>query len=141
MSTESFDASSSLAVLQYHAHRIGTQHGFTEASVAEDIALMHSELSEALEDHRDGKMPNVMTYAEKRIAYDDSGNQHSYEVHFAEQDERGTRKPCGIPSEMADVVVRILHFCGKHGVPLGQAITEKMHYNESRPAKHGGKVL
>lgn len=34
--------------------RIAVEHGFTDASVGEDIALMHSELSEALEDHRHG---------------------------------------------------------------------------------------
>lgn len=38
--------------LRDEALRIATAHGFTGSTVGEDIALMHSELSEALEDHR-----------------------------------------------------------------------------------------
>jgi len=49
-------------------------------------------------------------------------------------------KPCGIPSEMADVVIRVLHFCGKHKIDIEQAVREKMIYNESRPMKHGKKL-
>lgn len=40
--------------LRDEALRIATEHGFTEATVGEDVALMHSELSELLEDHRAG---------------------------------------------------------------------------------------
>ncbi len=96
--------------------RIADEHGFTDATAAEDIALMHSELSEALEDIRAGKPLNLLEY------------------------EGDKRKPIGVPSELADVVIRVMHFCGKHGINLGKAIIEKMAYNESRPYKHG-KVL
>jgi hypothetical protein len=51
------------------------------------------------------------------------------------------RKPCGIPSEMADEIIRVLHFCGKHKIDIDKAVREKMAYNESRPMKHGGKAL
>jgi NTP pyrophosphatase (non-canonical NTP hydrolase) len=95
--------------------RIADEHGFTDATPAEDIALMHSELSEALEDIRDGKRLDLMQHA-------DNG------------------KPIGVPSELADVVIRVLHFCGKHGINLGTAILEKMAFNETRPYKHG-KIL
>lgn len=93
-------------------------HGFTDATPGEDIALMHSELSEALEDVRSGRALDLLEY------------------------ERGAepRKPIGVPSELADVVIRILHFCGKHKIDLAEAIKAKMAYNESRPYKHG-KVL
>jgi NTP pyrophosphatase (non-canonical NTP hydrolase) len=47
------------------------------------------------------------------------------------------RKPCGIPSELADIVIRVAHFCGHHGIDLGKAILEKTEYNMSRPHKHG----
>jgi len=131
------------------ALRIATEHGFKDATFGEDMALIHSEVSEALEDFRDGKLPHEMTYAEKKVAgHDDSGNTIHYQTHFATmygEDNTDTtmkpRKPCGIPSELADIIIRVLHVAGKHGVDIERAVREKTEYNESRPIKHGGKVL
>ncbi len=101
-------------MLALECKRIADEHGFTDATAGEDIALMHSELSEALEDVRNVKWEMVL-------------------------DEKG--KPTGVPSELADTVIRIFHFCGKHNIDLAAAVNAKMKYNESRPYKHGGKVL
>ena len=101
--------------LTEEALRIATEHGFKDATPAEDIALMHSELSEALECLREGALP-----------------------HEALQGVNG--KPEGVPSEMADVVIRVLHFCGKHGIDLDAAVADKMAFNEGRPFKHGKRL-
>lgn len=123
------------------ALRIANEHGFKDASVAEDIALMHSELSEALEDHRAGKLPHEMRYEGK----DALGHMRSFATPREAKDQgfgdSDRLKPVGIPSEMADVIIRVLHFSGKHGIDIEQAVREKMAYNESRPYKHGGKTL
>lgn len=109
-----------LALLVREAGRIEREHGFgADVRPAEDIALMHSELSEALEDLRAGLRPNELNF-------DEVGKPD---------------KPCGVPSELADVVIRILAFSSRHGVDLADAIIRKMQYNESRPFKHGNKVL
>lgn len=119
----------SLNKLRDEALRIAVEHGFKDASVPEDFALMHSEISEALEDYREGKLPHEMTYVFRRgmNVIPMSGLHDGGEIN----------KPCGIPSEMADVVIRVLHFCGKHGIDIEKAVAEKMAYNESRPFKHG----
>ena len=98
------------------AYKNSVEHGFWKADrdFGEIIALMHTELSEAFEEYRQGRELNE-TY------YEDSG------------------KPCGVPSELADVIIRIFDFCGGNDIDLEKIILEKMEYNKSRPYKHGGK--
>ena len=49
-------------------------------------------------------------------------------------------KPEGIPSELADVIIRIFDYCGYAGIDIEKANKEKHEFNESRPYRHGGKV-
>lgn len=102
--------------LAKRAYENSKNHGFwnEEKNFGEVIALMHSELSEAFEEYRNGKKINETYY---------------------EQGE----KPCGIPSELADVVIRVFDFCGGNDIDLEKIILEKMQYNETRPYKHGKK--
>lgn len=128
-----------LNTLRDKALEIATAHGFKNASIPEDIALMHSELSEALEDFRDGAMPTAIWYEQK---VEPSNNTFRTNQSYHEHNSvKILNKPCGIPSEMADVVIRVLHFCGKHGIDIQQAVLEKMQFNEARPYKNGGKKI
>lgn len=99
-----------------HGAAIASGWHDTERSVGEDIALMHSELSEALEAYREYET------VESVLRCDDE-------------------KPEGVIIELADVVIRIADFCGKHGLNLEEAIKEKMRFNKTRPYRHGGKCL
>jgi NTP pyrophosphatase (non-canonical NTP hydrolase) len=86
----------------------GYRHGLgQDATVPEDIALMHLELSEALEEFHEGYLPNQTKY-------------------------RGY-KPVGIPTKMADLIIRVLRFCGKYEIDIERAVEEKIAYSEGRP--------
>ena len=86
-------------------------------SVGDLIVLMHSELSEAFEEYRNGKGVT--------------------EVYC----NPGHDKPEGVPIELADTVIRIAQFCGEFGIDLEDAIRVKMAYNETRGRRWEGKKL
>jgi NTP pyrophosphatase (non-canonical NTP hydrolase) len=111
--------------IQEIVHKTAVEHGWWEGTtqencpVAEKIALMHSELSEALEEYRNGKPPIYPAY--------DGSFEHA--------------KPEGIAVELADCIIRILDLAGFMGWDIEHALELKMKYNETRPYRHGGKKI
>lgn len=110
MEGESFLESFDLA--KQEVHRIACEKGWweTDRNDFELIALMHSELSEAVEALRHGNPP------------DDKIPDFS-----------------GAEAELADCVIRIMDHCEKRGWRLGKAILAKMEFNANRPYRHGWK--
>ena len=133
----------SLNELAKEAHQIAVEHGWwdPEPTFGELVALMHSELSEALEEFR-SKRPMVW---HKCMTCD--GDTPCMEGGCGDWDN-GTceltclsPKPEGIAVELADCIIRILDWAGNKGVDMDAIIREKMAYNRTRPYRHGGKVL
>jgi len=42
-----------------------------------------------------------------------------------------------VAEEAADLMIRLLDFCGARGIPLGAAVLAKHAFNQTRPRKHG----
>lgn len=129
--------------LAKEAHQISVDHGWweKEPSFGDLVALMHSELSEALEEYRAGR-PMVW----HGCMFPDPESQYECEMNEGCKQNRETckardKKPEGIAVELADCIIRILDWAGKEGVDMDAIIREKMAYNRTRPYRHGGKLL
>lgn len=134
-----------IAELNYYqaaVHRCAVDHGWweSERNFGEMIALMHSELSEALEAWRDGDIPTEIRYEYPGA---EGGTTVLYQPDFLYADDAGAHKelgkPVGVASEFADVIIRIFDTCEKLKIPLAEALVRKHQYNLTRPYRHGGK--
>ena len=112
-------------------HKNAVDHGWwdEERSFGEIIALCHAELSEALEEYRDGHDPDYI--------YAQIGPGHTIRYDLSDK----TGKPEGIPIELADVIIRILDYCGRHNIDIEKAIRLKHQYNKTRTYRHGNKRI
>lgn len=121
-------------------HDNAKAHGWWDdpRSFGEIIALCHSELSEALEEYRDGK---PMAYiACDMCPYEPKPGWNCVKLDTCPHKE--TRdKPEGVAVEMIDCIIRILDWCGYHDIDVDTLLKQKHIYNQSRPYKHGGKVI
>ena len=110
------------SLLQMEAEVVELEHSKgwqpNENQFGTSLALLHSEVSEALEAFRgSGFMAFVL--------------------------EDG--KPEGVPSELVDVFVRLLstwnQFVAPYGFDLETEFERKMAYNRTREWRHGGKAI
>lgn len=108
-----------LTSLVVEAHETAKSKGFWDQDrpFSESLMLIVSEAAEALEDWRRG---------------------HDFTEVFYVTGTNGQLKPSGIPTELADIVIRVADVCGKYGIDLQGAVEEKLVYNRTRPHRHGG---
>lgn len=106
--TDTFSKSFAALAEEVHANSRSKGWWDEERNNGEMIALMHSELSEALEGFRHGNPPDDHIPA------------------FT-----------SVEAELADVIIRIMDMAAARGLRVGEAIIAKHEYNQSRPYKHG----
>jgi NTP pyrophosphatase (non-canonical NTP hydrolase) len=79
------------------------------------LALVHDEVSEALQVHRNN--------------YDDSDLDAVTQMTDMQEAD--------FTEELADIVIRVLDVAGYFDLDIGDAVIEKIERNRNRPARHG----
>ncbi len=105
------------------AHKNAKEKGWWNESthnIPEKLALIHSEISESLEEYRKLKPGEILSLSE---------------IYFS-----SGQKPEGFGVELADTVIRIADLCGYLGIDLEKVVQLKMKYNKTRSYRHGGKI-
>lgn len=107
--------------MQRTVHMLSRRKGWYDnepRNIGEMLALIHSEVSEALEEWRD--------------AYTDDPEWPLSRI-------TRENKIVGFEPELADIVIRVMDLAEYVGIDLAQAIRDKHNYNRTRPYRHGGK--
>lgn len=116
--------------MQAEVHENNVAHGWFEEdrSVGDDVALLHTEVSEMFEAYRRWGMDDPTPKIQQTME------------NVSLEGEAKTVKPEGFGSEAADVFIRLLDTCERCGVDLRAEYERKMAYNRTRPYKHGKRL-
>lgn len=158
-----------LAVLIHHTARAQGFYDEDMVPFDGKLMNVVGEVAEALEEWRHGRgftetywkigplqggdIPDLKfgsgkTWARDYEAEAEAGQRGMYEKRWTElTPERlrsmpnmyGKIKPEGIPTELADIIIRVLDLCGAEGIDIEGAISDKMAFNAQRPWRYGGK--
>lgn len=92
-----------------------------ERDFVHESMLFVTEVAEAVEEYR-------------------AGTPVHYHSVVIGEDGKLYGKPEGIGPELGDVVIRMADSAHGRGYDIGRGIVEKLRFNRTRPARHGGKL-
>lgn len=131
--------STTIRVIASHVYETAASKGFHDGpprDIATIAALLHSEVSELYEEHRNGREPG-------EVYYENNLTLARFERRLYPTGQKGIDlaaagvKPEGIPVELADVVIRAFDVAVEYGLDLDYLIRLKDAYNQTRERKHG----
>ena len=115
-------------------YQANKEKGFydSEKNIGEMLALIHSEVSEALESHRKDKFLNngdgdPNQFLNEILEFGDTQFKTWFNAHVKDTFE----------DEVADAIIRLLDLCGYLEINIEKHIEAKLRYNSLRPHKHG----
>lgn len=119
--------------LAKQVHQNAKDKGFFDngkaTNIGERLALIHSEVSEALEADRKGAYVSPQAMYVFNKWFDEKVFKQEYTALIKGSFEE----------EMADIVIRVMDMCAWKGIDLEKHIELKMKYNSLREKMHGKK--
>ena len=130
--------------MQKEVHELAKANGWWPEDadlriVPEKLALIHSEISEALEEYRSLKDRDIQDvyFPDATSGYiDPDSGQY---VDWAEG-QAPEWKPEGFGVELADAIIRIFDLAEFLGINMEDLVQLKHQYNRTRSYRHGGKL-
>ena len=112
-------------------HTNNKQKGFYDEpkNIGEMLALIHSEVSEALEADRRNQYSKIPERIWEEI--EEAPNDKKFRKMFQENCKDR------FEDEMADVIIRVLDMCAYLEIDIQKHLKAKIEYNALRPHKHG----
>lgn len=121
-------------------HKNAVEHGWWEGerTFPEIVALIHSEVSEALEEYRDGKPLLYFPCNAGGVCCEEDGSAHCGSRPYDPENPNArcsaqSKKPEGIAAELADVIIRVLDYCAYAGIDIENVLEVKHEYNKEPP--------
>lgn len=139
------------------AHETAVEHGWWEAdrNQGEIIANIHSEVTEAWKEWVHGHEANEEYYTHTGIDpqslqpdwlaeraqrwLDDPSAYAAGSPAISSLIAAGFLEPHGVPTELADIMIRVLDMFAANDLDADRIVQDKMKFNDTRPYKHGGK--
>ena len=119
-------------------HKNAVDHGWWEGerTFPEIVALIHSEVSEALEEYRDGKPLLYFPCNAGGVCCEEDGSTHCGSRPYDPENPSArcsaqSKKPEGIAAELADVIIRVLDYCAYAGIDI-ENVLEVMSHKQRR---------
>lgn len=125
----------------------------TQRTTGDDIALIVSEASEALEAFRECNDPlavwDTYTVEVNGVKFKDMTSEQlcilldcePIELDNYIEELNLVPKPEGVGPELADLLIRVFDYAEHVGLDMQSEVERKMAHNETRDVRHGGKHL
>ncbi len=124
-----------ISKLQKEIHALAREKGWYDSTEGrkplEMLALIMSEIGEAVEEVRSGNEP-IYGHAQNQI-------DGQFKISFKDSRFGKYTKPEGEFVELADAIIRILDYAEYRGVDMEQVIKLKHEFNKTRSYRHGNK--
>lgn len=126
---------SSLDALRKAVHDGNVRRGFydKEPSVCEQLALIMTEGAEAIEADRRGKHADIKKFDEEVLKL--NPDDPEYDTKFVELFKTHIKDT--VEDEIADILIRVMDYCGWKDINITKHVLLKLNYNSTRPYKHG----
>jgi hypothetical protein len=110
------------------------------------IALIVTEAAEAIEELRKGRAPGEAYHQINGLdvvrPFPNLGDGVDWVAPLTDDTWTGVEaKPEGVPSELADILIRTLDVMVEFGIDPEAIVEEKLTYNATRGRMHGGKAF